>query len=232
VLQDADRCQRVQRNAGLVGHGGLITGHGWAQRRWTGTVVTQGVMAGHNGYQPGVSDIVVLVVDMLNAYRRRDAELLIPSVEAIVVPLASLVSRARDDDAVDLIYVNDNYGHFTAGRDDLISSALSGERSDLVEPILPDDDCRLLLKVRHCAFYSTPLGYLFGQRETRRIVITGQVTEQCIVYTALDAYVRHFNVVIARDSVAHIDNDLGSAALSMIERNMGGALLTAAGCLP
>ena len=51
---------------------------------------------------------------------------------------------------------------------------------------------------------------------------------QCILYTALDAYVRHFNVVIAR----HIDNDLGSAALSMIERNMGGALLTAAGCLP
>jgi nicotinamidase-related amidase len=63
------------------------------------------------------------------------------------------------------------------------------------------------------------------------VVITGQVTEQCILYTALDAYIRHFEVVVAADAVAHIDERLGAAALQMIERNMDGTLLAAYQCL-
>ena len=54
------------------------------------------------------------------------------------------------------------------------------------------------------------------------MVLAGQVTEQCVLYSALDAYVRHFEVAIARDGVAHIDAGLGRAALSMVERNMRG----------
>jgi nicotinamidase-related amidase len=50
--------------------------------------------------------------------------------------------------------------------------------------------------------------------------LTGQVTEQCILYSALDAYVRHYSVVVPKDAVAHIDAGLGAAALAMMERNM------------
>jgi hypothetical protein len=39
------------------------------------------------------------------------------------------------------------------------------------------------------------------------------VTEQCILYTARDAYVRHFPVVVPPGAVAHIDANLGDAAL-------------------
>jgi nicotinamidase-related amidase len=178
-----------------------------------------------------VSDVAVLVVDMLNAYQHPDADLLAPNVAAIVDPLAGLIARAQADDDVDVIYVNDNYGDFTASRADLVRSAMEGARPELVEPIVPGDDCRLLMKVRHSAFYATPLAYLLTQLEARRVIVTGQVTEQCILYTALDAYVRHFEVTVATDAVAHIDEALGEAALQMIERNMGGTLLTAERCL-
>jgi nicotinamidase-related amidase len=53
-----------------------------------------------------------------------------------------------------------------------------------------------------------------------KLVLTGQVTEQCILYSALDAYVRHFEVVIARDVVAHIHEDMADAATRMMEMNM------------
>jgi nicotinamidase-related amidase len=168
---------------------------------------------------------------MLNAYRHPDADLLAPNVAAIVDPLAGLIARAQADDDADLIYVNDNYGDFTASRADLVRSAMEGARPELVEPIVPGDDCRLLMKVRHSAFYATPLEYLLVQLGARRVIVTGQVTEQCILYTALDAYVRHFEVMVATDAVAHIDEALGEAALQMIERNMGGTLLTAERCL-
>jgi nicotinamidase-related amidase len=178
-----------------------------------------------------VSDTALLVIDMFNAYRQEDAELLTRNVDEIIDPMVGLVATARDRDDVDLIYVNDNYGDFTANHDDIVRSALEGERPDLVKPIVPDKGCRFLIKVRHSAFYATALGYLLGRLETKRLIITGQVTEQCILYTALDAYVRHFPVVVPWDAVAHIDPDLGRAALKMMERNMSADVLPAANCL-
>ena len=71
-----------------------------------------------------MSDTAVLVIDMLNAYQHEDAELLIPNVAAIIDPLARLVSVAREREDVDLIYVNDNYGDFTADHGDIVRSAL------------------------------------------------------------------------------------------------------------
>jgi hypothetical protein len=91
-----------------------------------------------------VSGSALIVIDMLNPYQHRDAE-----------PHANLVSRAHERDDVELIYVNDNYGDFAASRDDLVRGALEGERSDLVEPIVPPDECPFLTKVRHSAFYCT-----------------------------------------------------------------------------
>ena len=178
-----------------------------------------------------MSDTAVLVIDMLNAYQHEDAELLIPNVAAIIDPLAGLVSVAREREDVDLIYVNDNYGDFTADHDDIVRSALQGARLDLVKPIVPEEDCRFLTKVRHSAFYATSLDYLLGRLETKRLILTGQVTEQCILYTALDAYVRHFTVVVPPDAVAHIDADLGDAALKMMQRNMSAEIVPAAECL-
>ena len=156
-----------------------------------------------------MSDTAVLVVDMMNSYQHPDAEHLIPNVEKIIDPLADLVQRARDAEDVDLIYVNDNYGDFTADFSDIVRSACNGERPDLVDPIVPTEHCRALTKVRHSAFYASPVAYLLRRLGTERLILTGQVTEQCILYTALDAYVRHFSVVIPTDAVAGIDAELG-----------------------
>jgi len=173
----------------------------------------------------------VLVIDMLNAYRHEDAELLIPQVADIIDPLVGVIAAARQRDDVDLIYINDNYGDFTADHDDIVRSALQGERPNLVKPIVPNEDCRFLIKVRHSAFYATALDYLLRRLETKRLILTGQVTEQCILYTALDAYVRHIPVVVPPDAVAHFDTDLGDAALKMMQHNMSAEIVTAVECM-
>jgi nicotinamidase-related amidase len=99
-----------------------------------------------------------------------------------------------------------------------------------VEPLLPPDGADFVLKARHTIFYMTPLEYLLGQREIDHLILTGQVTEQCILYSALDAYVRHLEVTIPTDGVAHIYGDLAEAALKMMERNMRAELVSAADC--
>jgi nicotinamidase-related amidase len=161
----------------------------------------------------------LIVVDMLNSYEHDDAEALTASVERIVEPLSELIARA-DRDGVELIYVNDNYGDWNSSQEELARQALEGARPDLVEPLLPPDSADFVLKARHTVFYMTPLEYLLGQKRIDHLVLAGQVTEQCILYSALDAHVRHFDVSIPRDGVAHIHEELADAALRMMETNM------------
>src|ERR671916_2104293 len=97
-----------------------------------------------------------------------------------------------------------------------------------VEPLLPPDGADFVIKARHTIFYMTPLEYLLGQKEIDRVILTGQVTEQCILYSALDAYVRHFDVSIPRDGVAHIHEELARSSLEMMERNMSAELTSCA----
>jgi nicotinamidase-related amidase len=161
----------------------------------------------------------LLVVDMLNAYAHDDADVLAESVRAAVPQMTALIERARNDE-VPVIYVNDNYGDWNSSSKELAETAMNGRYPDLVEPVLPRGDDAFVIKARHSVFYSTPLEYLLQTMGVGRVVLAGQATEQCILYSALDGYVRHFRVAVPRDGVAHISEHLATSALEMMERNM------------
>jgi nicotinamidase-related amidase len=164
------------------------------------------------------------VIDMLNAYEHEDAELLTESVARVVNPMSRLIARAVEAE-VPVIYVNDNYGDWNSSQEELAQRAMEGKRPDLIEPILPPAEVDFVVKARHTIFYMTPLEYLLWQHDIGRLVLTGQVTEQCILYSALDAYVRHYEVAVPSDGVAHIHETLADAALEMMERNMDAQIL-------
>jgi nicotinamidase-related amidase len=163
-----------------------------------------------------VSKTALIVVDMINSYDHPDAEKLTKSVEKVVPTIKDVIDGWDDP----VIYVNDNFGHWRSNRDDLLETALAGDFKALVEPIAPKDDAMFVVKARHSIFYQTPLEYLLGQEQIDTIELVGQVTEQCILYSALDAYIRHIDVRVPRDAVAHIHEDLAEAALKMMELNM------------
>jgi len=171
----------------------------------------------------------LLVVDMINAYDFEDAEKLLESAREAVPNIQTLVDRARDDD-VPVIYVNDNFGRWNSSPSELVEEVLAGDHGDLLEPLVPGADAQFVVKARHSCFYETPLEYLLRQDEVERIVLTGQVTEQCILYSALDAYIRRLGVVVPTDAVAHIHADLAQAALKMMEVNMRAELCRAEDC--
>ena len=168
----------------------------------------------------------LLVIDMLNTYEHEDADRLAESVRAAVPQVAALIERARDQE-MPIVWVNDNYGDWNSSAQKLVGAALDGRHPDLVEPVLPADDDMFVLKTRHSVFFSTPLEYLLESIDVGRIVLAGQVTEQCILYSAVDGYVSHFEVAVPRDGVAHIYEHLAEAALEMMERNMHAEIVAA-----
>jgi nicotinamidase-related amidase len=170
----------------------------------------------------------LIIVDMLNPYEHEDAEPLMASVQRILTPLQGLIAQARER-GVAIVYVNDNHGDWSAARPELSRRALDGAAPWIVEPIVPPKELAFVVKARHSIFYQTPLEYMLREDGIDSITLTGQVTEQCILYSALDAYVRHFGVVVPRDAVAHIHEELASAALEMMARNMRAEILETSG---
>ncbi|MBW3608520.1 MAG: cysteine hydrolase [Actinobacteria bacterium] len=166
---------------------------------------------------------------MLNEYDHEDAEVLIESVRAALPAMRGLIERGGHE-GTPIVYVNDNYGDWAAGRPEIVERAIAGRARDVVEPIAPADGSWFISKARHSIFYETQLEYLLREQEIERVVLVGQVTEQCILYSALDAYVRRFNVAVPSDAVAGIHPDLADAALRMMERNMRADVTRAEDC--
>jgi nicotinamidase-related amidase len=171
----------------------------------------------------------LIVTDMLNRYEHDDADQLISSASAVLSAISGLRDRAQAE-GVPLVYVNDNHGDWAAGRRELCDWALAGPQARLVAPVLPPEDVAFIVKARHSVFFETQLDYMLRRAGIARLVLVGQVTEQCILYSALDAYVRHYEVVVPRDAVAHIHADLADAALTMMGTNMRAEITTARDC--
>ncbi len=170
----------------------------------------------------------LIVTDMLNAYDHDDADKLATSAETQLPQMVKLRDVAAERDDILLVYVQDNYDAWEVGREQLVDRAMRGEHPELVEPIAPPEAVAFLPKGRHSIFYQTALDHVLSVGGVKRVVLVGQVTEQCVLYSALDAYLRGYDVVVPRDAVAHIDDELADAALKMMERNLHADLAPAA----
>jgi nicotinamidase-related amidase len=166
----------------------------------------------------------LVVVDVLQTYDFEDVEKLLPSAEAAVPVIRRLIAQAQER-GIPVIYVNDSFGDWGGERSALVERVLAGPHAQLVRDLVPPDDAIFVAKARHSIFFETPLAYLLREQGIDRLVLCGQVTEQCILYSALDAHVRHLEMVVVRDACAHIDEDLAAAAFRMMEENMAAVVV-------
>ena len=173
-------------------------------------------------------DTALIVVDMLNDYEHEDADALAASVAEQLPQMVQLRNAGGERDDVMLVYVQDNHDAWNAEREDLVERAFQGRHPELVEPIAPVGRVALLQKGRHSIYYQTALDHLLRVEQVTRVILIGQVTEQCILYSALDAYLRGYEIIVPPDAVAHIDPELARAALRMMQRNMHAELVPAA----
>jgi nicotinamidase-related amidase len=170
----------------------------------------------------------LLIIDMLSSYDHEDAEPLAASVAETLPAIVDLRDRALDASDTVTVYVNDNHDDWELDHDEIVERALDGRHPDLVEPIVPRQPVPFVVKGRHSIFYQTAVDHLLRVKEVERLILTGQVTEQCILYSALDAYIRGYELVVPPDAVACIDPELAEAALKMMASNMHADVTSAA----
>lgn len=169
-----------------------------------------------HGSAPDENVAALLIVDLISDFAFEDGDKLARAVRRIVTSVAKLSARARKL-GVPVIYVNDNRGRWRSDRTELIARCSRPESPGrpFVECLAPDEEDYFIFKPKHSGFYATPLAALLEHLGTRTLILTGVTTEQCVLFTAMDAYVRDYEIIVPRDCVAGLTQT--HAAMSLIE---------------
>ncbi|WP_373650180.1 isochorismatase family cysteine hydrolase [Schlesneria sp. DSM 10557] len=156
-----------------------------------------------HGSAPDKSAVALLLIDVINDLDFPEAESMLPRALSMSQQIARLKRRAREND-VPIIYVNDNFGRW---RSDLLAQVehclRDGVRGKpIVQSLRPEEDDYFVLKPKHSGFFSTTLNTLLEYLEVKTLILTGIATNICVLFTANDAYMRDFKLVVPQDCVA------------------------------
>lgn len=179
----------------------------------------QNLIAGRAVDPPFKSDTALLLIDLISDFEFEDGERLWKNTRPIGEPLARLLSRARDR-KIPVVYVNDNFGNWQEDLEKQIERILSGSGMgrELIEKIGPSDADIYVLKPQRSAFYETPLSVLLSGMGVKKLIITGITTDICVLFTAHDAYMRGFDILVPHDCTAAVEAVFKQDALALLER--------------
>ena len=152
---------------------------------------------------PDKSSTVLLIIDLINDFEFPDGA----RIRKAALPVARTVQRlkARANQAgLATIYVNDNFGRWRSDFRQLVdrSEAPKSRGKAIVERVKPAPTDYFILKPTHAAFFGTALECLLKEMTARRLILTGISAHQCILFTANEAYLRGYELLIPRDCVA------------------------------
>lgn len=175
-----------------------------------------------HGNVPDESDVALLLIDVINDLEFEGGERLLPAALAAAHRLAALAGRARRA-GVPVIYANDNFGRWRSDFSALLARVLREDvrGRPLAERLRPEPNDYVVLKPKHSAFFSTTLELLLRYLKTRTLVIGGFTGDRCVLFTASDAYLRDFRVVVPSDGVASLDRAANRLALSQMRTLLG-----------
>ncbi len=156
-----------------------------------------------HGNVPDKSDVALLLIDVINDLEFESGEKLLQHALPMAKKIAALKERARRA-GIPTIYVNDNFGKWQSDFSKILNHCLKDEvrGKPIVEILKPDEDDYFVLKPKHSGFFSTTLDTLLDYLQAKTLILTGVAGNICVLFTANDAYMRDFHLVIPEDCLA------------------------------
>lgn len=170
-----------------------------------------------HGNAPDKSAVVLLLIDVVNDLEFPEGGQLLERALPMARQLQALKRRARAAH-VPAIYANDNFGRWQSNFNAQVEHCLhDGVRGQpIVELLQPDEDDYFVLKPKHSGFFSTTLDILLRYLGARTLILTGMAGNICVLFTANDAYMRDYHLVVPGDCVASNSTQENEAALKQM----------------
>ncbi|HUQ70353.1 MAG TPA: isochorismatase family cysteine hydrolase [Planctomycetaceae bacterium] len=156
-----------------------------------------------HGDEKQSSGVALLLIDVINDLEFPEGEQLFQWALPMARRIAELRRRARRC-GIPIIYANDNFGRWRSDFQAQIRHCLRDGviGRPITELLVPGPHDYFVLKPRHSAFYGTALELLLKHLGVRTLILTGLAGNQCVLFTASDAYLREFRLIVPRDCVA------------------------------
>jgi nicotinamidase-related amidase len=165
----------------------------------------------------------LLIIDMLNDFLRQGAPLEVPDARKIVPSIQGRLKESRSK-GIPVIFVCDSHEENDTefSRMNWPAHAVRGtEGAKVVDELAPVSGETVVKKTTYSGFYNTELEAVLSSCGAQELIVTGCVTNICVFYTAADAVMRGFYVVVPADCVAGISRQAHNFALKQMQDVLG-----------
>jgi nicotinamidase-related amidase len=172
-----------------------------------------------HGSAPDAASTALLLIDVINDFEFENGEQLLKLAMPIGHNIARLKSLVKNA-GLPVIYVNDNFGKWQSDLNKIVSHCLEdGVRGEpFVKLVLPDEEDYFVLKPKHSGFYCTSLELVLDHLGATILILAGIAGNNCVLFTANDAYMRDFKIVIPADCVVSESPQENEYALKQMEK--------------
>ena|SRR5581483_6045178 len=163
-----------------------------------------------HGSAPEEARVALLIIDMINAFDFEGADGMLDR---------ALKARAKSA-GIPAVYVNDNFGRWRSDFRRLLERVMqAGCRGrPIAELLAPEEDDYFVLKPKHTGFQFSALDLLLEHLGARTLILTGVAGNFCVLFTAHDAYMRDYRLVVPRDCVASLTVEDDRYALAQMAK--------------
>jgi nicotinamidase-related amidase len=172
-----------------------------------------------HGSAPDKSETALLLIDVINDLDFPEANQLLRYARPMARKLLRLKQRAKKA-GVPVIYVNDNFGRWQSDFRRQVEHCLRGDSRghEIVSLLQPDEDDYFVLKPKHSGFFSTTLNTLLRYLGAKKLILTGVAGNFCVLFTANDAYMRDYDLLIPSDCTASNTAEENRQALALMRK--------------
>jgi Amidases related to nicotinamidase len=172
-----------------------------------------------HGNAPENSSVVLVLIDVINDLEFPEGDQIFDAALNMAQNIAALKKAAKQAN-IPVVYVNDNFGRWKSDFRSVVEHCLYDDvrGKPLAQLLAPEEDDYFVLKPKHSAFYSTTFDVLLNYLQAKTLILTGLAGNICVLFSANDAYMRDFNLVIPSDCVASNTREENEYALEQMSK--------------
>jgi nicotinamidase-related amidase len=171
--------------------------------------------------------VAVLLIDVINAFDFEGSEGLTKAAERVVPNIQRLMDDARALE-VPVVYVNDNFGQWRSDFKATIDACTAPDKPGhrVSKALRPRETDYFVLKPQHSGFFSTTLSLLLEHLDVDTLVLAGFATNICVLFTANDAHMQGYHLIVPEDCTASNTPALTRAALDHVQQALNASTIS------
>jgi nicotinamidase-related amidase len=175
--------------------------------------------------QPAKAKSALVLIDVINGFDFEGSGAMVRAATRAAPKIEALSERARRE-RVPVVYVNDNFGRWRSDFKAIVAACTAPDQPGhaIAGRLRPKEGDYFVLKPRHSGFYSTALEVLLQHLRVDNLVLCGFAANMCVEFTANDAYIRGYSVVVPSDCTGANTPELTKKTLHHIRTTLSGQI--------